>query len=458
MQLPFYNVEIKHWNKEATIPLILPVNLICNTDDEQIYDNIRVNSRNGREWLKALDAHDGKAIICGSAPSLADTLNEVTALKAQGGTIFALNGAAKFLSDHGIMPDFQVMIDARPETADLIGPARAHLFASQCSPVCFEKCPDAVVWHLQVENIDDLLPVPEDDDDIMMIGGAAAVGNTCMCLSYGLGFRDIHCFGMDSSHRDGKSHAFHQKMNDGEPCAIVNWRGKEYVSSLTMKLQAERFQTTAQALKDLGCTIAVYGSGLLPDIYNAPESTISEREKYTLMWNVPQYRIGLPGKDTAQAFVDRFHPAWDETVIDFGCGTGTGGLEISKLCGAYVTLVDFAENCRNEEAKHLPFVLADLTQPINLVAGYGFCTDVMEHIPSHQVDDVITNIMACVPKCFFRIDFDDDMCGAYIGERLHLSVHNQSWWSETFERLGFNVIWAEDHGGFGFFHVEGKNS
>jgi hypothetical protein len=455
MQLPFYNVEIKHWNREATMPLILPVNLICNTDDEQIYSNIRQNSRNGRPWLQAAPQHDGVAIICGSAPSLADTLDEVRVLQANGGSIFALNGAAKFLNEHRILADFQVMIDARPETADLIGPARAHLFASQCSPVCFELCEDAVVWHLEVENIDDLLPVPDDDADLMLIGGAAAVGNTAMCLAYGLGFRDIHCFGMDSSNRDGKSHAMHQKINDGEPCAIVNWRGKEYVSSLTMKLQAEKFQTTARELKRLGCSIAVYGSGLLPDIYNAPESNISEVDKYTMMWDVPQYRIGLPGKETAQQFVDHFMPAWDETVIDFGCGTGTGGLEIQRICGAQVTLVDFTTNCLNEEAKELPFVIADLTKPMGLFAGYGYCTDVMEHIPPHQVNDVILNIMDCVEKCFFRIDFQDDLCGAYIGETLHLSVHDHGWWVETFERLGFTVRWTEDHTHYGVFHVEG---
>ena len=451
MILPYSTISIQHWNDGATMPLMIPVTVIVNTSDEQIYGNIKANSAVPREWVLQSPQHDGIAILCGSGPSIRDHLEDIRAWQQTGAKVFALNGAAKFLAAHDIYPDYQVLLDARPKTAELIGPAKRHLFASQVSPECFKRAPEAVLWHLQVEDIEDYFP--DEYPAYTQIGGACSVGNTTTCLVYTMGFRNIHCYGYDSSHRDGKSHVIHQSINDGEPQADINFRGKTYTASLTMKLQAQGFPRTAGLLKDLGCKIEVHGTGLLPDIYNAPPSGMSEAEKYKAMWDVPQYRLTSPGERSAQDFVERFNPAWDEHVIDFGCGTGRGGLAISKETGAQVTLVDFADNCRDEDAKELPFVKADLSQPIPVVGGYGYCSDVMEHIPPEQVDNVIRNIMDCVPKCFFRIDFQDDQCGAFIGETLHLSVHPHEWWVETFERLGFNVSWSLPQGGYGLFEV-----
>ena len=449
--LPYHNMQLKYWNEGATEPLILPVLNILNTDDDQLYANIKTNSAVSREWVTTLPEHDVPAILCGSGPSLRDHIEDIRSWQQTGAKVFAMNGAARFLGANGILPDYQVMIDARPETADLIGPAKQHLFASQVSPECFRRVPTAILWHLQIEDIEDYFP--DDTPEYAQIGGAASVGNTATCLVYVMGYRNLHCYGYDSSHRDDKSHVFHQSLNDGEPCAIVNYRGNQYKASLTMKLQAEQFQKTSKALKELGCSIEVHGTGLLPDIYNAPASNMSEADKYKAMWDIPQYRIVSPGEHSAADFLKRFAPTWDEHVIDFGCGTGRGGLAISKETGTQVTLVDFADNCRDEDAKSLPFVKADLSQQIPVSGGYGYCCDVMEHIPPEQVDDVIRNIMDCVPQCFFRIDFNEDMCGAFIGETLHLSVHPHEWWVETFERLGFNVSWSLPQGGYGLFEV-----
>src|SRR6478735_9484643 len=99
MQLPYANLKIRHWNPGATMPLILPVNVICNTSDEAIYENIRVNSKRPG-WQKVIPEHDGVAILCGSGPSLADHLDEIRAKQPAGGQVFAMNGAAKFLHEN----------------------------------------------------------------------------------------------------------------------------------------------------------------------------------------------------------------------------------------------------------------------------------------------------------------------------------------------------------------------
>lgn len=437
MQLPYANLQIKHQNKEAKNPLILPVHLICNTSDEEIYSNIRINSKNNSNWVKCEDEHNGVAILCGSGPSLVDCLDEIWKKQHDGGKIFAMNGAAKFLYDNDIMPDYQVMIDAREQTADLIGPANHHLFASQVHPKCFEIVPDAQLWHLQVGNIEN--EFPEYNNAYALIGGAASVGNTATCLAFAMGYRNLQIYGYDSSHKNAMGHAFHQKMNDGDPCAIVSFNGKEYVCSLTMKLQAEKFQETSRALQESGCHIEVHGSGLLPDMWNTPVENLTEQEKYTRMWSYDAYRSVSPGENIVETFFRVANP--EGKVIDYGCGTGRAALKISEKCE--VLLLDFTTNSRDDKAAHLPFRQVDLTEKINYNSDYGLCSDVMEHIPPDDVKKVIENIMESCAKVFFQISTVPDICGEIIGQQLHLTVRPHSWWKKLFVSFGYIIKWEE---------------
>jgi len=111
-----------------------------------------------------------------------------------------------------------------------------------------------------------------------------------------------------------------------------------------------------------------------------------------------------------------------------------------------VLMLDFADNCLDERVRvklgdKLRFAVADLTQPIPHRADYGFCTDVMEHIPSEQVSTVIHNIMAAAPQVFFQISTVTDTMGALIGHPLHLTVQDTKWWRELFLSLGYTVRW-----------------
>jgi len=450
--LPYHNTTLKHWNPGAELPLILPVHVVCNVADEEIYGNIRVNSHaRPTDWVKSLPANYAQALLCGSGPSLADTLDEIKRRRLDGGVVFALNGAAKFLADHGIMPDYQVIIDARERTADLVGPAKQHLFASQVHPKCFERAPDARLWHLQVENIDDYLP--DYDDGYVMVGGAASVGNTATCLAYSLGFRDLHCFGYDSSHRDGNGHAFHQAMNDGDPCAVVEFGGNTYVASLTMKLQAERFMVTARELERMGAKVHVHGSGLLPAMWNVPAEGLTERQKYERVWCFDDYRQVAPGELCVAKFLEVVQPSSGAKVIDFGCGTGRAALKLDEA-GLAVMCLDFASNARDLEAWRLPFRVHDLTQPVPERGDYGYCTDVLEHIPPEYVQTVLRNIMDAVPRAFFQISTVDDVMGELVGLPLHLSVHPASWWLDQFEVINCKVRWLEESASTLMVYVE----
>lgn len=440
MRLEYANVQLKHQNAEASMPLILPVHVVCNTDDNVIFQNISANSRACSDWQQLEDEHDRVAVICGSGPSLADTLDDILELQEAGAVIFALNGAAKWLHEQGVWADYQVLLDARAETAQLVFPlVGKHLLASQVHPDTLALCPNARLWQLQVQGIDLLLP--EHEEGYCQIGGAASVGNTATCLAFAMGFRKLELFGYDSCHRDGKGHAFLQKMNEGDPCAVVQFWGREYTASLTMKLQAEKFMDTSRALEAHGVTINVHGSGLLPDMWRAPRETLAERDKYERMWAIDGYRELAPGELCAEEFLALAKPH-GATVIDFGCGTGRGALKIHEA-GSPVIAMDFSENCLDAAAKVLPFIRHDLTEPVGLWAPYGYCTDVMEHIPTADVERVLENVLAAADTVYFQIATVEDAFGQVIGETLHLTVRPHAWWKSLLASRA-RVIWEAE--------------
>lgn len=193
--------------------------------------------------------------------------------------------------------------------------------------------------------------------------------------------------------------------------------------------------------------------GLAPVVIVGPDRS-KERSKYERMWAQPAYREVSPGEHWATTFLSQIRAAADAEVIDFGCGTGRGGLALALLGGMRVRLVDFAANCLDEDvaaacvsqSERIRFDECDLSLPIQWNAAYGYCCDVMEHIPPEQVATVLTNILASAQHVFFAISTVDDALGALIGEPLHLTVQPEEWWIEQIQLAGGVVHWHHNAG------------
>jgi len=178
-----------------------------------------------------------------------------------------------------------------------------------------------------------------------------------------------------------------------------------------------------------------------------------EQLKYEKMWAHEQYRAVAPGENCAQLFLAEARPPAGAHVIDFGCGTGRGAIALAMFGKVKVTLVDFAINCLDpfvykalsNQGDTLKFIQADLEKPLPVAAQYGFCTDVMEHIPEDKVEIVLKNIMKAAEYVFFQISTTDDACGVLIGEKLHLTVKPPAWWSLKFRNLGAQVNWYKEY-------------
>lgn len=177
-----------------------------------------------------------------------------------------------------------------------------------------------------------------------------------------------------------------------------------------------------------------------------------EAEKYGRIWAHPEYRKVAPGEGLASVFLAHARPRPGAEVIDFGCGTGRGALMLCLLGRVKVTMVDFVRNSLDPDIQAalktqphaLTFVKADLEVRLPVAAEYGYCTDVMEHIPPKKVERVLINILKAAQHVFFSISTVDDSCGALIGERLHLTVQPATWWRKKLTDIGATIHWDEE--------------
>ena len=197
------------------------------------------------------------------------------------------------------------------------------------------------------------------------------------------------------------------------------------------------------------------------------EKKLTEKQKYEKMWTVPDYRKVSPGELAANTFLSVAKPKVGDEIIDFGCGTGKGSFFLWAMGQMNVTMADFATNCLDDDLKtacekfpdKIRFIEHDLNDKFEETYRYGYCTDVMEHIPPEEVDNVLENILNTAQSVFFRISTTPDVMGPkYLRQPLHLSVHDYSWWAKKFLEHDAIILHSEDLGGAVDFYVTGWSS
>ena len=175
-----------------------------------------------------------------------------------------------------------------------------------------------------------------------------------------------------------------------------------------------------------------------------------EQKKYESIWQHDLYREFAPGESYLPQFMRIAKPRSVHSVVDIGCGTGRGALQIYLQTGASVTMLDFAANCLDEDVRgslgeRFRFRQHDITRPIGEVYDIGYCTDVLEHLPTEDVPAALKNIVCAARRVYFVIATKEDKLGDLVGEPLHLTVQPMSWWLEQLEELGFRVDYSKEY-------------
>jgi len=382
--------------------------------------------------LELEEAKDGPLAIVGGGPSLKYRWHELLGFDH----ILVLNGAYPFLVEKEITPEYFMMLDARKENKDFLRLAQKetrHFIAGQCDPGVFDSLEgfDTTLYLTILPETDEIVE-GIDKPKHKIAGTVGTVGIKALCLAHALGYKDLHLFGYDSSH-NGYHHAFPQALNDDSDTIEVIIEDKTYITSPTMANQSVEFVRMASGMVRMGFSIELHCDGLLPDLtaYSNKLGAIPleerEKAKYMSMWEQPAYRKSAPGESHAEIALNLFETG---TLIDFGCGTGRGA-KIFQDHGYEVTGVDFSPNGLETE---IPFVDACLWDLPDLKAEYGFCTDVMEHIPSEKVEEVLKGISRCCEKAYFNISIVDDSLGSLIGKKLHMTLMSPEGWRDLLSK------------------------
>lgn len=176
-----------------------------------------------------------------------------------------------------------------------------------------------------------------------------------------------------------------------------------------------------------------------------------EGEKYRAMWAGDAYRSFSPGEAQATRFdlpnlLRRFGA---RTMLDAGCGSGkTSRYVLTNAPGEFELFgFDIADNCLDpffDGIKDHYLTVGCLWRREDFPRDYDavVCTDVMEHIPTDKVADVLANLRGvCRRVAFFGIALVDDLFGPMtLGEPLHLTVKPAEWWLDRLRDAGFEPL------------------
>lgn len=220
--------------------------------------NVRSALSRGLPTLRGCRAHGHTLSVAAGGPSLADTYHHLT------GQIAAVNGSCGWLIDHGIVPNLCGVMDAGEHMADVITADRRvrYLVAAVCDPSVFDKLKDCHVtlWFpTGFPGTREAIPPNQ-----LLIGGGCTMGLRWLTLGHTLGFRRFELHGLDSSYRNGATHAYKDHGNRNDP--VMTIRGRQTALNFTEQV-SDFFDMIERAkMPDIDpMVINVHGDGLLQD-------------------------------------------------------------------------------------------------------------------------------------------------------------------------------------------------
>jgi hypothetical protein len=195
-----------------------------NTTDEQILANVTSSIRRGHPQIKTHANNPLRVCLVGSGPSLESTLPELRQLVWEGASLVTLNGAYHWCLEHGLKPQTQIVMDARPSNARFVQPEVPHchyVLASQCAPDTWDAVagrPSVWIFH----------PVTKKDGPVSTlldryygeqwigVGGGTTVATRALTLMRITGHLRFDLFGIDCCWLNDTHHAVPQPENDGD--------------------------------------------------------------------------------------------------------------------------------------------------------------------------------------------------------------------------------------------------
>lgn len=259
------SAEIRQETGGLSAPRWLPrVDLEPAVSPAKMLENMRSACDRGLPEVRICRPHHLKMAVAGGGPSLADTIGDLS------GYVVAINGSLKFLLDNGVVPAACGVLDPGEHIADMLvaDPRVRYFVASVCDPSVFDKLKGGNVhlWHPsgQGGGTAEFIKA-RNPADWLLIGGGCTMGLRWVTLGYNLGFRSFDLHGLDSSFRDGATHAYPDRADEKEHIEV-----KGRMTRLNFLHQVNDF---CALLDRFGRSdvepvqFSVFGDGLLQDVW-----------------------------------------------------------------------------------------------------------------------------------------------------------------------------------------------
>ena len=218
---------------------------------------------------------EGGIILAASGPSLAEHLPELKALYESGMPVMSVSGSHDWLIERGIIPSFHAVVDGRKRVADYISnphPDCTYLVASQAHPVIWgylaKSGAKVLLWHTDDDRDETRETVRKHHQKFLFIKAGCTVGMASLQILNLLGWREVHCFGMDGCFK-GKEHHVDGRDKWTVPARRAMVGAKEFLLDVWMVGQAQDFQKILGFYSSRGAPfdLRFYGEGLLSWIY-----------------------------------------------------------------------------------------------------------------------------------------------------------------------------------------------
>jgi len=155
---------------------------------------------------------------------------------------------------------------------------------------------------------------------------------------------------------------------------------------------------------------------------------ITETDKYTRIWQVPEYTYWSGECEEVSRFLDFITKRPVKNILVLGCGQGFGLHELGKA-GYQVFGVDLVDVLKFSEYKERLTIAPIWQLPYkSLQFDALLCCDVLEHIPPSKIMEALREMNRVSKFWYCTISCRPDRFGRRIGEDLHLTVHKPGWW------------------------------
>jgi len=135
------------------------------------------------------------------------------------------------------------------------------------------------------------------------------------------------------------------------------------------------------------------------------------KKYYETYWGIAKNRKRCRGENLCMSFIKEVSPKTTDSIYDFGCGTGRGGLALAALTGSNVVMVDItstcldedvANACKNQEGKII-FLEHDLFNQLPKRLKYGYAIDFFDKLNEEDLPNILKNCLNAVDRLYFTV-------------------------------------------------------